>query len=201
MLTKQPLTNKEIEGGGVFPRLFIMSHNKSNIPPLNPLTFKQLVKTEDLSVNKAQRAQRLYEVRVLKQLLPCYGMSRTAVEVYFDGKTKDPWSSIVGGSPEELRRIWVKKTAGITIGRVIRAPRDTAAFTLFKKCVNQYGYPVGVVFPVLSYGDWIMHTLGHPFDTSKGMARIIVSATSENVPDLVIETLPQFITTRKDATA
>ena len=86
---------------------------------------------------------------------------------------------------------------GVTIGKLVKEPLTTSAFARFQEIVNQYWYPIGMVFPVLSYGDWIMHTLGCPVDKGRGMARIAVAAVTEGVPDLFIEPLGQFITSRK----
>lgn len=171
--------------------------SKTRTPALNPLTFKQLVTSDTLLANKTERDARLYEVKILKLLLPCYGMLRKEVEVYFDGRTKNPYDVIIGGARGELQRIWVRKVKGVTIGKLVKEPLTTSAFANFKEIVNQYWYPIGMVFPVLSYGDWIMHTLGCPVDKGRGMARIAVAAVTEGVPDLVIESLGQFITSRK----
>lgn len=181
------------------PSLFIMNEKKkTRAPALNPLNFKQLVQSESLEKNRTEHETRLYEIKVLKLLLPVYGLSKKDVSVYFDGMTKNPYETIVSGGPEELRRVWVRKLKGIPIGKLVKDPLRTKAFEVFRELVVQYKYPVGMIFPVLSYGDWIMHTLGCPVDRGHGAARLVVQATREDVPDLWIEPLEQFVNVRKE---
>lgn len=171
---------------------------KTRLPVLNPLNFKQLVHSEKLEESRAEHEASLYEVKILKLLLPGYGLSKKEVSVYFDGMTKNPYETVISGGPEELRMIWVRKVKNVTIGKLVKAPLGTKAFEAFREITMTRGYPVGMIFPVLSYGDWIMHTLGCPADRSRGKARIVVPATSENVPDLWIESVEQFIAARKE---
>lgn len=55
----------------------------------------------------------------------------------------------------------------------------------------------GLIFPVENAGDWIIHNLGTPDDTSVGRARIIMPSKDFMVRDLYIEPLSQFINDRR----
>lgn len=172
--------------------------DKKSVPALNPLTFKQIVTAEGLVASKASQEDRRYKVKILKQLLPCYGMSRNELEVFFDGRTDNPWDVLISISPsEEMKRLWVERHGRVTIGDLTLRTRATSAFTRYREIIHKFSHPAGLIFPVLSYGDWIMHSLGCPVDRSRGLARIVIAATSAEVPDLWVEPLAQFIYTRK----
>lgn len=173
--------------------------DRPKTPALNPLTFKQVVDASTLADSRRSQEGRRYQVKVLKLLLPLYGMDRKALSVYFDGFTKDPWESVIGGAPEELRYTWVEHLNGVTLPQLTRRPLDTPAGKRFRNLLTQYTqHPLALVFPVLSNGDWVMHTAGWPEGRGGGCARIIVQARTTAAPDIAIEPLGQFINVRKD---
>lgn len=99
-------------------------------------------------------------------------------------------------SSEEMSRMYPHK-ANVNLQDLLLRPLTTpAAKTLMELPCKWWIDGAGVVFPVVNYGDWIMHTFGHPEGTLDGKAVIVVYAKKAEDRDIITEPLSQFIQTR-----
>lgn len=152
-----------------------------------------------LGVGRRNREVFVWKRGVYKRLVSCYNLDRSVLDAFSDSLT-DPEDNYrtVAFQYGELGKIVAVKTT-VTLEQLLNKPLDNPAFDALSKInfTDPFRDGGGVVFSVKNHGDWIMHTLGHPQGTLGGKSYIVIYANSYEDQDINVESLDQFIRTRK----
>ena len=153
-----------------------------------------------LGKGRRKRESFMWARNVYKKLVDAYGLDRGLLNAYSD-EADDPekdFRSVLEGIGE-LEWITAVKTES-TLGAILDHPLKSPAFDALLKydLRDPFEDGGGVVFPMSGKGDWIIHTLGHPDGTLGGRSFIVIYANNTDTKDIVIESLAQFIETRKE---
>lgn len=144
--------------------------------------------------------QNSYSIRILKKLKPVYGITSQQIGYLYDQECLTPLDNIKYElDNQEFKALTIKHIKEVRLITMLRNPKDTAPWKMFIEGMrNEYtpGYS-GVIFPILNGGDFIIHNLGSPLDTSFDHAKIIMQSRDSDLNDLVIEPLDNFIAERK----
>lgn len=153
-----------------------------------------------LSEGRRARRADIWKIGIYKKLLDTYGLPRNYLDVYSDDTEQDPEDLLRDSFEEsdEISKIFPKKVK-VIISDFISKPLDNPAFNALCsiKEFDPFRRGGGIIVPVEYYGDWILHTLGHPDGTLSGKAYIIIYANRNCDQDLMAEPLEQFLDSRK----
>ena len=165
----------------------------SKTPALNPLTFKEVITKDTAEKTKRQTERARFQMRALRRMAPMFTV-KPSFSVFYDSSVQDPWSEVLGYIRNaELRYLWAEPYKNIRLTQFFHRPADTPPYKRFMALRAQYECPLGVIFPLSTGGEWLLHNLGWPEGQGPGYSRVVIQSKKTDIPDLCIEPLPQFV--------
>lgn len=162
------------------------------MPKLSPGTFHEMLKGSKVDLSRKEVKVTVYTIKILKVLKQVFRLTSDDFDAINNRNVKFPMESIKGRLNNlTFNTLHIDQLKGVTIGSLFRVDDTSPVLTRAKELPMDEGF--GLIFPVESYGDWIIHNLGAEEDHGTGSARIVIQSRITELPNVWIEPLRQFL--------